>query len=263
MNCKVFSYIALGSAISLFSCSKDDNKGENNYSQDVYVETFKGTLDIELDHRSEWILEVGSTPYMYTYTNNSLLSIPEKNPFIIERTYISSSGFIKAANPLVVTYKHPEYFSTLMPTYPLTPDIADQTTSEKLLKADMLYCEYKGKALNNIEGNLVHANALFDLNILEHPDNATFSVTGPVYVTPFDNLNRYKAIMPAYGYNNSAIICMTQGLKQYYVEICGPTNDNYVKPDTHYTFSVRYNSVYDRLEIVDLTESKWDTQNWY
>ncbi len=261
MKTKLYPYMFISSLLILNACSKDDNKSEN-FGENIHIETFKGRLNMDISDRSNWELNIKNTPYYFNYTNNSLLSIPESETYVIEKSEVNSSGYLKDNKSILITFKHPNYFPSSKPTYPQTPDIADQSTSAKILKADMLYCEYKGKVENNIEGELVHANALVDFNILDHPNNSKFFVTGSLYVTPFFKLNRYKAIMPAYGNNNSIIIVMTQGTKSYYAELCGP-NTAYSQPNTHYKFSVKYNSVYDQIEIIDSVTSTWEEENWY
>ena len=264
MNYNKFFILFFCSLIALQSCSKDDdNYVESHYTKDVDIETFKGLTKIDVTGRNNWNLTVGGIKYQYNYVNDFILAMPISEIYTIPKNDIFMTGIIKNDKSLKVRLEHPDYNNSQTPVFPPVPNIKDQSTSAKLLNADLLYCDYLGKATNNIIDSIRHANALIDFNILEHPTGAKFYVTGPIFITPYNAYNRYKAITLATGDNYNAFVCMSYNSKQYFVEINNSNAKEYIKSDTHYRFSVRYDQYKDELQIVDLSKTKWsDNNDW-
>jgi hypothetical protein len=197
--------------------------------------------------------------------------LPNKDIIIITpkgNLYEKGSVISYGAGP-VIQLVDPGYYveEKTRSTPPVPPDIANQTTMEKMLRADKLSAYYSGVVSENLtDVELTHANALLEFEVAGVPANTKVFVNSYMTITPFKaGSNEYKAIVPAEGGEFDADVVISTGGKLYAASLRETmqtkshpiTGPGYIQRDTRYKFIAEFDSTNKILQIKEVQKSQW------
>lgn len=248
----------------LLSCDDDDKKEE---PAGVAVKTVNATACVDLSNRSHWEFTVMYCPYDYTISGKGIQATIKDEPYHFDNSYPEGSHVSLGGGP-VIRLVAPGYYPKVetKETSPTPPDISDQTTPEKLLKADVLSTYYSGNVSENLTGiELTHANALLEFDLVGVPTGSEVRVGSYMQITPYkESDNRYKAIVLAEGGEFDAYVAVQIDgtvhvvyILDYVTKSSPLTGEGYIQRDTRYTFTVAFDKEKNTLTIENLQRSKW------
>lgn len=269
---KIFKYIskllafALFATISMTSCDDDKIEKEKEDEKGIAIKTVKAISCVDLSDRSDWIFIVMYNQYDYSIDGNNIEAKVNKTPYYFSPSHPLGSYAPIGGGP-VIRLVSPDYNSKETRSVgPTPPNISDQTTFEKFMRADVLSTYYSGEVSENIvDVRLTHANALLEFDFEDIPSNAEVRVQSLVTINPFKNENNYKAIVLAEGGEFSAYILVKIGNEV--LDVAVPVGNstkssplpsgNSIMRDTRYKFTVKYNATKKALSIKNLHRTKW------
>jgi len=236
------------------SCKKD----HPDSVEQIPIESLKGTApNIDLSKRTGWILAGGDKSYSFTVTGDSILAMPASEPYILRydnndpKIPFNYIGF--GLIPALYYTTNTAVARSLYATSPVTrfPNIADQSTEEKLRNADALIAiNYEKPSKNIKDARFIHSNVLIDFETMNFPGDAVVTVLQSEETKPFNyKSNFYKAIVVAV-----PVISVKTGGDEYKVMLTVPGG---MSGNTHYTFKTVFNADAKTLSITDLASSKW------
>lgn len=261
---KLLSYLFTVSLLLGLLCScSDDNDGDNK-SEGIAVKSVTATSCIDLSDRKDWNIRFGyawAGGIFYNFKvdgKNISADSPKKDSYRFDER--SKEG--EKAGIYTTTYLRfvPEgYFpmdnSGLKSTEPIPPAIQDQSTFEKLIKADALFCNYEGIVTPNMKDvKFIHENILLEFETINIPENAEIRITGSsgnFAIIPYKaSTNNYKAISLPKISGATNYIVVKVGEESYNLGF------NYsLAEDLHYVFKLRLDN--NKLIIEDLIGTVW------
>jgi hypothetical protein len=278
---KSISVLLLFCTFICLSCNKYllNEKDKEEEKEDIFIEAFDGFTDVDLSQRSNWILAMNySYIYDYTIDGKMIKSFPKDEPCYIPGLFIGTNNngedwLAPGAGPFIL-FASPSFYSNFIYGTSDTASIKifDQTTEEKLLAADCLYCQYSGKASISISGTLVHYNALLDFELKNVPASATVMLDNQMSIKPFrdkKNPQHYKAIVFAYWGEKYSQVHITMNNKTYIVKLiphinlpdensyATPSIFRHIKSDTYYKFTLSFDKDKDTFTIGDIQNEVW------
>lgn len=248
--------------VFLYSCSNDDKPEEKG----IAVKSVKAFTTVDLSDRSDWIFKVNYNEYNHTSNDRNINATVKDNLSHFHSAYPEGSKVKKGQGPTIQLIS-PDYYPKTKDVGPPTPNISDQSSAEKFLVADVLSCYYEGLVSEDLtEVPLTHANALLEFEIVGAPDYAEVSVFSLMTIKPYrisdsygpfayGYTNKYKAIVLAEGGEFSALVAVKIGNEVY--QTTSLSGGSYMKRDTRYKFSVRFDEAKKTLSIEDLIKSTW------
>lgn len=263
---KCFCLLLISVCAGLMSCESDDN----NVIEDsgIAVKSIQANSCVDLSNRTDWVLLVNSIQYNCTKEGNGLIATVKEKTCHFKPGYEKGSMVFYGAGPaiqLVAPGYHIEKRTKSMA--PTPPDIADQTTLEKMLRADKLSTYYSGIVSENLtDVELTHANALLEFEVIGVLANTKVLVNSYMPITPFkEGDNKYKTIVLAEGGAYDANIKISIGGKYYSVSLRETmqtklhpiTGSGHIQRDTHYKFTVEFDSENEVLQIKNVQKSQW------
>lgn len=254
--------LTISLSVGFVSCSDDDKKEEKG----IPVQTIVATSDIDLSDRAGWMLRVGymfNSPNTYNYMIDGkklTASSPTGEPYYFEK-HFKEGDKLNSATGLTIRLASPEYYRKTKETGPTPPLIQDQSTSEKLLNADLLSGEYTDVVSKDVKDvTLTHDNALLDFVAEGIPTGAKVIVYQSFAreITPYSLANsqsklQFQAIVLS-GY--SAAVVVVSG-NDYYTAYLNDENTK-MTGNTRYTFNISFDSETKKVTINDLTSADWD-----
>jgi len=260
-------YLLLLPLSIIISCNNDDPKEE---IQGVEVKSVNAISCVDLSNRSDWEFRVMNIPYDYTANGKNIMAKVKEQSYYFHNSYPQGTNIPIGGGP-VIQLVSPDYYAVekSKSTPPLPPNIHDQTSIEKLRKADVLSNYYYGNVsedLVNVE--LTHANALLEFELINIPSDAEVKVSSYMDITPYrEEDNNYKAIVLAEGGEYDATISVRIGGTPYQVSVLSATSKSsplpasgYILRDTHYKFTVKFDEDKKSLSIENMQRTKWSKQ---
>lgn len=256
----------------LMSCDSDDNDvAEDN---GIAIKSIQANSCVDLSNRADWVFLVNYLQYNCTKVGSGLTATVKEKTCHFKTGYEKGTMVSYGTGP-VIQLVDPGYYvaERTKSTPPVPPDIADQTTLEKMLRADKLSTYYSGIVSENLTGvELTHANALLEFEVIGVQANAKVFVDSYMTITPFKaGDNTYKAIVLAEGGEFDAYITILIGGKSYGVSLRETmqtksypiTGPGHIQRDTHYKFTVEFDSTNKVVQIKDIQTSRWsDSAVW-
>lgn len=240
-----------------FSCS-DDN--DNPEQEGLILKTVKAESCVDLSERSNWDFMLGygwrdGIKYNFRVDGKKIEASFQAGDAYYFPTKYNEGDIIKPnSGDAYIRFVSPEYFPTSktttrsLPAPP--PQIQDQSTREKLILADALYCKYSGIVSSDLTGiELIHENILLDFQLVDVPEGAKVVIEQNYpSIKPFrENPTQYKAIVLHTGF---FLVVTVNGIHySSYFE----SNRN----DTYFKFDVKINTKTKELDIENQEKSKW------
>lgn len=256
----------------LMSCNRSDNEAAEESG--IAVKSIQANSCVDLSNRANWVLLVNYLPYNCTKEGSGLMATVHEKACHFKASYEEGSMISYGAGP-AIQLVDPGYYvdKRTKSTAPIPPDIADQTTLEKMLRADKLSTYYSGIVSENLTGvELTHANALLEFEVIGVPANTEVLVDSYMRITPFKaGDNEYKAIVLAEGGEFDARIMISIGGKFYSASLRETmqtrshpiTGPGHIQRDTQYKFTVEFDSTNKVLKIKDVQKRQWsESTTW-
>lgn len=269
---KYFYLLLVCFSAVLISCDSDnDVVGDKG----IAVKSIQASSCVDLSDRPDWVLLVDFLPYNYKKEGNSSLMATVKDKTCHFNAGYEKGSTVRYGSGPAIQLVAPGYYveKNTKSTPPLPPDVADQTTLEKMMRADKLSTYYDGivsEDLTDVE--LTHANALLQFEMTGVPSNAKVFVDSYMEITPYKaGDNKYMAIVLAEGGEFDAHIIISTGGEFYSASLRETmktkshpiTGPGHIQRDTHYKFTVEFDSTKKVLQIKDIEKSKWsESAKW-
>ena len=244
-------------SISGISCQKNDNS-EQAEKTGITLDSISAITCTDLAGREGWLLKVENThTYSYTVNGIQIEASPDTIPYRFNNIF-GKGDKLSPASAVRIYFMSPDYYGIPdnRSTGTALPYVKDQSTPEKLLTADMLWCQYTGEVDEHITGvKLVHANMLVEFELKNINDLQNVSVVNVFSMIPCRdaaNPDLYRAIVPAIG-TEAGIILKINGI---YYGAGLPA----ITPDTHYKLTLRLDTEQNRLLLENLVKTQWSAE---
>jgi hypothetical protein len=248
-------------SIFCFACNEKNNP-DTPQEKSFSIETLLVSSTINLSDRSNWNFHLGGNEYIYQIKDTLITATPKDKPYRLIYNVDNNGAIIPITDvPLVSLFSEDYYYPTGCSECPPKPNIKDQSTAIKLNNADMLYGAFSGMPSSNLSGiRLIHVNALLDFDVQNLPAGSTVTVSGFEPITPLqDATDHYKAIvLPST--IGTAIVNIKTTDSTYRVEVTNSKIREYVEPDKHYTFTVRFSQDTKEVVIENSIVTKWSDE---
>lgn len=245
----------------LFSCSDD---GEDDKPEAVAVKSVEIVSCIDLTQRKDWNLRFGygwRDGIFYNFKidgKNISADSPKKDLYHFDEEYKEGQK-LGPSNNTYIRFVPDGYFpmdnSELRSTPPTPPAIQDQSTLEKLIKADALFCSYEGIVTGDLKDvKFIHENVLLEFETIDIPENAEIRLmgsSGRFDITPYKvSEGNYKVIILSKIPGGTNYIAIKIGEDSYNLEF------NYNREsDIHHIFKLRLDN--EKLVIENMKSSIW------
>lgn len=226
-------------AIIVSSCvrSKEDIPTESKLNLEEVQATIPHT---DLTLRQGWNLIVGDRDYTYSLSTNSINGIPEKDPYVMDQIN----------NSIQINFYRRDFPADDR------NDISDQSTKQKIVRADGLEAIYTGAGSKKISVDLKHRLMLLDFEVLGTQKELQMSIIGGLVIKPYKvSPNRFQVI---YFETGGLGVHLFIGGKRYDALI----NTDPFTADQHKRFTIQYNSQSDAIAISNGAETTWSSEIW-
>lgn len=266
---KSFGFVLLSVLFSFTQCSDDDNLKPE--TKGVAVKKADAVVCTDLSNKSDWMLLIGGDwnsqngiSYNFSVENKNITAHSPKNAFYTFKEEYAEGDLLVPDDYTYIRFVSPNYYSetNIMPSYAAErprPVIHDQSSFEKLTKADILFCRYMGVVAEHLTDiNLIHGNVLLDFETINIPPGAEIKIQGGVagLITPYqENESHYKAIaLSLLSTLSQNEIILFYGNEQVSVKT------NFILADTHYRFTLRFDEQKKELIIENLIQTVWSEE---
>lgn len=253
-----FTVILFFLSIAGTSCKDEDDKKQEGERPGIALDSISAIACTDLAGREGWSLKVeNSYDYSCTVKGRQIEASPDTIPYRFNNLF-GKGDKLSPASVVRIYFMSPEYYGIPdnKSTGSIQPYVQDQSTPEKLLTADMLWCQYTGNVDEHITGvQLVHANMLVEFELKNISNLQNISVVNVFSMIPCRdaaNPDLYRAIVPAIG-TEAGIILKINGI--YY----GAGLPD-ITPDTHYKLTLRLDTEQNKLLLENLEKRQWSAE---
>jgi len=249
-----------------FSCSDND---DDKLPDEVAVKTVKAISCIDLSDREDWLLRFGyawykGNCYNYAITDRIITGSPKSQPFSFGEGYKEGDILSGSNGRMYIRFVSPGYFPDDTPLSKMTPAappaIEDQSTLDKLVKADALFCQYTDVVTSDLTNlKLIHENNLLDFETVDIPAGTVVRILGNYSINeiiPYrQDQTHYKVVILSKDMGTSIAVCKGNNI------LYAVKTDFNRKADRHYTFTLRFDNDKESLVIEDLNETVWSEES--
>lgn len=270
MNLKKTSGLILLSFVFGFTQCSDDDDLESE-TKGVAIKSAEAVSCTDLSDRTDWMLLFGGSwdnedGILYDFRTEGY-KITTDSP--LDKFYTFSEDYnegdiLGADNYTYIRFAPKTYYSNINTLKSKAaespcPVIHDQSSYDKLMKADILFTRYSGTVTEHLTDiDLIHGNVLLDFETIDLPLGAEIKIQGggADLITPYqENETYYKAITLSFlSKQTSNEIILITGDEQVSVKT------NFILADTHYRFTLRFDTDKKKLIVENVIQTRWSEE---
>ncbi|MCD7976724.1 MAG: hypothetical protein LUG51_06060 [Tannerellaceae bacterium] len=232
----------------------------------IAIQSIEMTSQADLSGREDWILHISYAPYDFRVERKQIQAKPSGEPAHFDKDFPEGYELSAEQGPIIYFVPPSGWPTQTKLAMPPLAQAQDQSTQEKLLAADDLFCRYAGPVAEQLTGiHLIHANALLDFEVIHFPEDASVKVESEGEIKPYQEGTHYQAIIPAGpGTNYGSVIIRSAGilheisLLKY---ISDPlSSSSYIPQNTHFQFTIRYDQEEKSFLIENVRKTTWSAE---